>query len=108
MARKRLNKKVVVGLTLFTFLTIIVLSTLMLRQLQKADPKHFVALAPASQLATVFARDESDRVSAFIVDTSADGYQMREPCETMGARGLCPAVIYLDEVRVAKDNRIGE
>jgi butyryl-CoA dehydrogenase len=70
--------------------------------------KHFVALAPASRVATVFARDETDRVSAFIVDTSAGGYQMREPCETMGARGLCPAVIYLDNVRVPKGNRVGE
>lgn len=70
--------------------------------------KHFVALSPASQVATVFAGDETGRVSAFIVDTSADGYQMREPCETMGARGLCPAVIYLDDVRVPQDNRVGE
>ena len=70
--------------------------------------KHFVALSPASRVATVFARDETDRVSAFIVDTSAEGYQMRDPCETMGARGLCPAVIYLDDVRVPKGNRVGE
>jgi butyryl-CoA dehydrogenase len=69
--------------------------------------KHFVALSPASQVATVFAKDESGRVSAFIVDTSADGYQMREPCETMGVRGLCPAVIYLDDVRVPSGNRVG-
>jgi alkylation response protein AidB-like acyl-CoA dehydrogenase len=70
--------------------------------------KHFVALAPASRIATVFARDETDRISAFIVDTSAEGYQMRDPCETMGARGLCPAVIYLDDVRVPKSDRLGE
>ena len=70
--------------------------------------KHFVALAPASRVATVFARDETDRVGAFIVDTSAEGYQMRDPCETMGVRGLCPAVIYLDDVRVPKGNRLGE
>jgi len=70
--------------------------------------KHFVALAPASQVATVFARDDTDRISAFIVETSAEGYRMRDPCETMGARGLCPAVIYLDDVRVPKSDRLGE
>jgi len=70
--------------------------------------KHFVALAPASRVATVFARDDTDRVGAFVVDTSAEGYRIREPCETMGARGLCPAVIYLDDVRVPEGNRLGE
>ncbi len=45
MARKRLNKNVVVGLTLFGFFCAIVVSVLMLRQLQKSDPEHFVSLA---------------------------------------------------------------
>lgn len=73
--------------------------------------KHFVALSPASQVAVVFAREEKDevgRVSAFIVDTSSPGYHMRHPCETLGVRGLCPAVIYLDDVRVPKENLLGK
>lgn len=45
MARKRLNKNVVVGLSLFGFFCVIVASVLMLRQLQKSDPEHFVSLA---------------------------------------------------------------
>ncbi|MHC4695984.1 MAG: tetratricopeptide repeat protein [Planctomycetota bacterium] len=45
MARKRINKKLVVGLTFFVFLTVIILSVLMLRQLQQGDPQRFVALA---------------------------------------------------------------
>lgn len=73
--------------------------------------KQFVALSPASQVAVVFAREEKDeagRVSAFIVETSSPGYHMRHPCETLGVRGLCPAVIYLDEVRMPKENLLGE
>ncbi|MQY55477.1 MAG: acyl-CoA dehydrogenase [Dehalococcoidia bacterium] len=73
--------------------------------------KQFVALSPASQVAVVFAREEKDetgRVSAFIVETSSPGYHMRHPCETLGVRGLCPAVIYLDEVRVPKENLLGK
>jgi len=70
--------------------------------------KQFVALAPASQVAVVFAKGEKERVSAFIVETSSPGYQLRHPCETMGARGLCPAVVYLDDVRVPKENLLGE
>ena len=59
----------------------------------------------------VFAREEKDetgRLSAFIVETSSPGYHMRHPCETLGVRGLCPAVIYLDDVRVPKENLLGE
>ncbi|HUU63939.1 MAG TPA: acyl-CoA dehydrogenase family protein [Dehalococcoidia bacterium] len=73
--------------------------------------KQFVALAPASQVAVVFARNEKDekgRLSAFIVDTSSPGYNMRQPCETLGVRGLSPAVIYLDDVRVPRGNLLDE
>ncbi len=73
--------------------------------------KQFVALSPASQVAVVFAREEKDevgRLSAFIVETSSPGYHMRHPCETLGVRGLCPAVIYLDDVRVPKENLLGK
>ncbi len=45
MAKKQLNKNVVVGLTLFAFLVIIVVSVLMLRQLQSRDPKYYTDLA---------------------------------------------------------------
>jgi butyryl-CoA dehydrogenase len=73
--------------------------------------KQFVALAPASQVAVVFARNEKDekgRLSAFIVDTSSSGYHLRHPCETLGVRGLSPTVIYLDDVRVPRENLLGE
>lgn len=45
MARKKLNKNLVITLTLFVFASVIVLSVLMLRQLQRSDPQHFIALA---------------------------------------------------------------
>lgn len=45
MAKKRLNKNVVVGLTLFGFVGMIVLSVIMLSQLRKRDPKYFIDLA---------------------------------------------------------------
>jgi len=73
--------------------------------------KQFVALSPASQVAVVFAKDEKDetgRVSAFIVETSSPGYHLRHPCETLGVRGLSPTVVYLDDVRVPSENLLGE
>jgi alkylation response protein AidB-like acyl-CoA dehydrogenase len=70
--------------------------------------KHFVALAPATNLALVFAKREGKGLNAFIIDTSSEGYNVREPCQTMGLRGLGTSVVYLDDVYVPKQNRLGE
>ncbi len=70
--------------------------------------KQFVALAPAANLALVFTRREGKGLNAFIIDTSSSGYSVREPCETMGVRGLGTSVIYLDDVYVPEQNRLGE
>ncbi len=45
MARKRLNKNVVLILTLFAFLLMIIVSALMLQRIRRRDPQYFVALA---------------------------------------------------------------
>ncbi len=70
--------------------------------------KSFVSLAPVASQAVVFARDETGRVSAFVVPTSAMGFVLREPCETLGLRGLGTSVVYLDGVRIPGENLIGE
>ena len=70
--------------------------------------KQFVAMAHASRLALVFAKDETEKVSAFLVETASPGFEIRHPCATMGARGLCPSVIYLDDVRIPKKNLVGK
>ena len=45
MASKKLNRRFVIGLTLFTFLSMIALSVLMLLHLQKSDPGRLAAIA---------------------------------------------------------------
>src|SRR4030042_1623765 len=70
--------------------------------------KQFVALAPAANLALVFTRREGKGLNAFIIDTASPGYNVREPCEPMGLRGLGTSVVYLDEVNVPEENRLGE
>ncbi len=70
--------------------------------------KHFVALAPAADLALVFTRREGKGLNAFIIDTSSSGYNVREPCETMGLRGLGTSVVYLDDLYVPQQNLLGE
>jgi len=70
--------------------------------------KNFISMAAAASQAVVFAKDETKRVSAFVVPTSAPGFQLREACETLGLRGFGACVIYLDSVRVPKENLVGE
>jgi alkylation response protein AidB-like acyl-CoA dehydrogenase len=69
--------------------------------------KHFVALAPATKLTLVFAKGEKG-LSAFVIDTASDGYNVREPCQTMGLKGLGTSVVYLDDVRVPQENLLGQ
>jgi len=70
--------------------------------------KQFVALAPAANLALVFAKREGKGLNAFVIDTASQGYNLREPCETMGLKGLGTSVVYLDEVFVPRKNLLGE
>jgi len=70
--------------------------------------KHFVALAPAADLVLVFTKREGKGLNAFIIDTSSPAYNVREPCETMGLRGLGTSLVYLDEVYVPQKNLLGE
>ncbi len=70
--------------------------------------KQFVALAPAVNLVLLFTRHEGDGLNAFIVDTSSPGFIVREPCETMGLRGLGTSVVYLDNVYVPQQSLLGE
>jgi alkylation response protein AidB-like acyl-CoA dehydrogenase len=70
--------------------------------------KQFVALAPAANLSLVFARSEGKGLNAFIVDTASEGYNLREPCQTMGLKGLGTSVVYLDDVSVPEKNLLGE
>ena len=70
--------------------------------------KNFIALSPVASLATVFAKDDTGKVSAFIVPASVPEFVLREPCETMGLRGLGASVIYLDGIRIPKENLLGD
>jgi len=70
--------------------------------------KQFVALAPAANLALVFAKAEGKGLNALVIDTATKGYNLREPCQTMGLKGLGTSVVYLDEVFVPKENLLGK
>jgi butyryl-CoA dehydrogenase len=71
--------------------------------------KQFMALAPALNVVLLFARRENEEgLNAFILDASQSGFILREPCDTMGLRGLGTSVVYLDDVYVPAENLIGQ
>jgi len=70
--------------------------------------KQFVALAPAANLTLVFAKGKGKGLNALVIDTASEGYNVREPCQTMGLKGLGTSVVYLDDVRVPGENLLGE
>lgn len=70
--------------------------------------KCFIAVSPVANIATIFAKDETGKVSAFVIPTSYPGFNVREPCETMGLRGLGASVLYLDGIKVPAGHMLGE
>jgi alkylation response protein AidB-like acyl-CoA dehydrogenase len=71
--------------------------------------KQFMALAPALNAVLLFARrEDGEGLDAFVVDAKSKGFNVREPCETMGLRGLGTSVVYLDDVEVPAENLLGQ
>ncbi len=70
--------------------------------------KTFASLAPSASVAIIFAKDDTGKVSAFLVDPKAAGFMIEKELETMGIRGedVCP--IRLNNVRVPRANLVGE
>lgn len=62
-----------------------------------------------AELLVVMARTPpDDRISAFIVETSWPGVEVRHRCRFMGLRALANAELAFHDVRVPRENRIGE
>jgi alkylation response protein AidB-like acyl-CoA dehydrogenase len=62
-----------------------------------------------AELLVVMARHpETERISAFVVETSWPGVEIVHRCRFMGLRALANAVIRLDDVKVPVENLIGK
>ncbi len=70
--------------------------------------KHFVASASAARLALVFTRREGKGLNAFIVDTASQGFTVGELYDTMGLRGLGTSLVYLNDVHIPRESRLGK
>ena len=61
-----------------------------------------------AELLVVMARDsQTNRISAFVVETSSPGVKVEHRCRFMGLRALANGVISFTDVRVPVDNLIG-
>jgi len=70
--------------------------------------KNFASVAPGSEIALIFAKDETEKVSAFIVPVKSKGFTIRKHWETMGLRGSGTCPIFLDSVRIPAENLVGQ
>lgn len=71
--------------------------------------KTFITHGDAADVALVFGKIEgADRVSAFVVDADQPGWQPSILQRKMGIRATTTARILLDEVRVPRENLVGE
>lgn len=72
--------------------------------------KLLISNSPIADTAIIFAKDSErdDRVSAFVVDTRKEGFAIGKHEDMLGNRGLEVAEIILNNVRVPKENMLGE
>ncbi|MEQ8767686.1 MAG: acyl-CoA dehydrogenase family protein [Planctomycetota bacterium] len=75
---------------------------------QLSGEKLWCTNGTLAELLVVMARDpETDRISAFVVETDADGVEVEHRCRFMGLRALANAVITFKDVFVPQENLIG-
>lgn len=74
--------------------------------------KMFITNAGASEVILVFAKtcglEEKKSLSAFIVDTSTPGLSVGASFDKLGVRGSLAAEVVLDNVRIPRENVLGE
>lgn len=69
--------------------------------------KHWVGNGTFAKLITTFAKDQSGKISAFLVDTDSKGFKAKEMKNKMGLLTVKNAEITLDNCVVPKKNLLG-
>lgn len=74
--------------------------------------KRFISHGDSADFAIVFAvtdpGSETDRITAFLVETSAPGFSVGQVHRTMGHRGYRQAELVFDDCRIPETNVLGE
>lgn len=72
--------------------------------------KRFISMGDYAGPIVVFAKetDNNNAISAFILDKFCAGYSVSEPWEKIGYHGASLVDVYLKDVNISLDNRLGE
>jgi alkylation response protein AidB-like acyl-CoA dehydrogenase len=72
--------------------------------------KRFISMGDYPGPVVVFAKekDNSDAISAFIIEKFCDGYSVSQPWEKIGYHGASLVDIYLKDVFIPTENRLGK
>ena len=73
-----------------------------------AGEKNFVTPAAYADALVTFARDETEKLSAFIIDIPCKGLEIEKPIDTLGMKGASACPLSLNEVHVPLQNLLGE
>ena len=70
--------------------------------------KRFITMGHKKGYGVFYAKDETGRITAFIVDKSSEGYTWSKPWALMGLAGQGLVDVFLKDVKVPKENILGE
>ncbi len=70
--------------------------------------KRFITQGHRRGFGVFYAKDETERVTALIVDKSSEGYTWSKPWSLMGLAGQGLVDVFLKDVKVPKENVLGE
>jgi len=70
--------------------------------------KRFITFGARNGYATFYAKDETGKCSAFIIEKNVAGYSAPKIWDLMGEGGIEAADVYLENVRVPGENLLGE
>lgn len=70
--------------------------------------KRFITLAQFDGPGVLFAKDDSGRVSTFILEKNGPGYTTEKPWKLMGVHGGLTVDVLMDNVEIPAANRLGK
>ncbi len=70
--------------------------------------KRFITQGHKKGYGVFYAKDETEKITAFIVDKSSEGYTWSKPWALMGLAGQGLVDVFLKDVKVPKENILGE
>ena len=70
--------------------------------------KRFITLGAWNGYGTLYAKDDTGKCTCFVIEKNVKGYSAPKMWELMGGGGIESMDIYFDNVRVPKENMLGE